>query len=78
MRTTAIRSLLLAGVAAMALAGPASASVIYWTDWTSATTGQTSGSASGTIDAAGTQRLQQLSANLISARQAASGYAGEL
>jgi hypothetical protein len=54
MRTTAIRSLLLAGVAAMALAGPASASVIYWTDWTSATTGQASGSASGTIDAAGT------------------------
>jgi hypothetical protein len=35
-------------------------------------------SAAGTIDTAGTQRLQQLSASLIAARSTAAGFAGQL
>jgi len=44
-----LQSTILAGVAIVGLATSASASTIYWTDWTRATLGQTTGSAQGTI-----------------------------
>jgi hypothetical protein len=48
-----ISAAVIIGSALFALAQPASADTVYWTDWTSATLGQTTGKANGTITTPG-------------------------